>query len=86
MNRSRDAKSCLPVRHGQTTARLGGRLVRDAKDNSIGFILIPPLVFDPEGSDPKGGRTDGGVPIPTRACSLGVASGATPDAQAECQD
>jgi len=23
-----------------------------------GFILIPPLVFDPEGSDPKGGRTD----------------------------
>ena len=41
----------LVVRHG--------RLVRDA--NGIGFILIPPLVFDPEGSDPKGGRTDEGV-------------------------
>jgi len=24
---------------------------------SCGFILIPPLVFDPEGSDPKGGRS-----------------------------
>ena len=24
---------------------------------SFGFILIPPMVFDPESSDPKGGRT-----------------------------
>ncbi len=28
-----------PVRHGQTTARLGGHLARDANDNDIGFIL-----------------------------------------------
>jgi hypothetical protein len=26
--------------------------------SGIGFILIPLLVFDPEGSDPKGARTD----------------------------